>query len=80
MSYRVAYGPDAAKALDSMPASLRRSFDRAMDSIARDPYGSGSSAIRGERDHRDATVAGCFVVYYVSRSVLTVTVVRIQHM
>ncbi|GAA4970470.1 hypothetical protein GCM10023205_40070 [Yinghuangia aomiensis] len=58
VSYRVAYGPGASKALDSMPASPRQSFDRATDAVARDPDGSGSSAVRGERGHRDAAVAG----------------------
>ncbi|MCX3061558.1 hypothetical protein [Streptomyces beihaiensis] len=44
--------------------------------VAHDPYGFGSSSVCGERDRREATVGGAIVLYYVSGSVLTVTVVR----
>ncbi|MCZ0971467.1 hypothetical protein [Streptomyces noursei] len=43
-----------------------------------DTYGHGSTAVRGgDRDHREVTVAGAFVVYHVSASMLVVTAVRI---
>ncbi|MFC7217218.1 hypothetical protein ACFQLX_03380 [Streptomyces polyrhachis] len=59
-----------------MERTLRRRFDAAMSHIAADPYGQGSTAIHRETDRREATVAGVAIRYYVSRSVLTVTVVR----
>ncbi|MDT0270542.1 hypothetical protein RM844_30145 [Streptomyces sp. DSM 44915] len=60
-----------------MSPELRARFDGAMRDLAADPYGCGSAPIGGERDRRDATVAGVAVRYYVSRGVLTVTVARI---
>ncbi|NEE11858.1 hypothetical protein G3M58_36050 [Streptomyces sp. SID7499] len=45
--------------------------------LGQEPYGHASSAVKSERDRREATVSGAIVLYYVSRSVLTVTVVRL---
>ncbi|WP_406168695.1 hypothetical protein [Streptomyces sp. NBC_00996] len=76
MSYRIAYAPPA----DDTLAKMRNadSFRRAMaDTIGRDPYGHGSTHVKGERDRREATVLGAIVLYYVSGTVLTVTVVRL---
>ncbi|MEB3960081.1 hypothetical protein OKJ48_07430 [Streptomyces kunmingensis] len=44
--------------------------------LSADPYGHGSSSVAGERDRREATIGGAILLYYVSGSVLTVTVVR----
>lgn len=77
MTYRIEYAPAAAASRKAMSPELRARFDGAMRALAADPYGGGSAPIRGERDRRDVTVAGVAVRYYVSRSVLTVTVVRL---
>nr|WP_202512020.1 hypothetical protein [Streptomyces sp. SID3343] len=60
-----------------MQATVRARFDREIDSVANDPYGSGSTAIR-ERDYRQAVVGGCITVYYVSDAVKVVSVTRVQ--
>ncbi|MEU1087236.1 hypothetical protein ACFYPN_26075 [Streptomyces sp. NPDC005576] len=76
MSFRISYAPPAddtlAKMRDAEPfrAEMARTLGRA-------PYGHGSTAVKDERDRREATVAGAIVLYYVSGSVLTVTVVRL---
>ncbi|MFJ8314030.1 MULTISPECIES: hypothetical protein [unclassified Streptomyces] len=55
-----------------------RAFKAAMEStLGSDPYGYGSTQVGGDRDRREATVTGVIVRYYVSESVLTVTVVRL---
>ncbi|WNI23350.1 hypothetical protein [Streptomyces sp. ITFR-16] len=76
MSFRISYAPPADDTLAKM-----RDGDAFRDGMAgtlgRDPYGHGSSAVKGEHDRREATVAGAIVLYYVSGSVLTVTVVRL---
>ncbi|MEU6059688.1 hypothetical protein [Streptomyces sp. NPDC047097] len=77
-AFTVAYAPDAAAARNAMSPALRQRFDAGMAKLATDPYGAGSSAVRGERDRRDATVAGCFVVYYVARGALRITAMRVQ--
>ncbi|MEV6106039.1 hypothetical protein AB0M28_15170 [Streptomyces sp. NPDC051940] len=59
-----------------MEEGLQERFDEAMERISDDPYGHGSTAIDKETDRREATVAGVVIRYYVSQSVLTVTVVR----
>lgn len=41
--------------------------------------GHGSTALKGDRDYREVTVVGAFVVYYISAPVLVVTAVRIVH-
>ncbi|MER7398903.1 hypothetical protein ABT381_25740 [Streptomyces sp. NPDC000151] len=62
-----------------MDTALRTRFDAGMHRLADDPYGHGSAAIKTERERREATVAGVVIRYYVSESVLTVTVVRIVY-
>ncbi|WP_245654428.1 hypothetical protein [Streptomyces violens] len=62
-----------------MDTGLRTRFDAAMRRLADDPYGHGSTAIKKERERREATIAGVVIRYYVSESVLTVTVVRIVY-
>ncbi|MFE7132544.1 hypothetical protein ACFVIM_16970 [Streptomyces sp. NPDC057638] len=76
--YALAYAPDAALVREVLPEGLRARFDTEMRKLAAAPYAEGSTPIREERDRRDATVAGCFVVYYVAQPVLRITAVRIQ--
>ena len=72
---RIAYAPPADDTLAKManPESFRAEMTR---TLAHDPYGHGSSSVAGERDRREATIGGAIVLYYVSGTVLTVTVVR----
>jgi len=76
LSYRITYAAPADDTLAKMrnAESFRDEMTR---TIGRDPYGHGSTAVRGEHDRREATVLGAIVLYYVSGSVLTVTVVRL---
>ncbi|MFF8957824.1 hypothetical protein [Streptomyces sp. NPDC014894] len=62
-----------------MGSALRARFDTAMRRLAADPYGHGSTPITGDPDRREATVAGAVVRYYVSATVLTVSVVRVVY-
>lgn len=76
MSYRITYAPPA----DDTLAKMRNAdaFKGAVErTIGQDPYGYGSTPVKGERDRREATVLGAIVLYYVSGSVLTVTVIRL---
>jgi hypothetical protein len=76
LNYRITYAPSADDTLAKMRNA--EAFRGAMvRTIGRDPYGHGSAAVRGERDRREVTVLGAIVLYYVSSSVLTVTVVRL---
>ncbi|GHE69576.1 hypothetical protein GCM10018785_42640 [Streptomyces longispororuber] len=75
-SYRITYAPPADDTLAKMDGA--DAFRSAMArTLGRDPYGHGSAAVDAERDRREATVGGAIVLYYVSGSVLTVTVVRL---
>ncbi|MFH9871599.1 hypothetical protein ACH4NT_36680 [Streptomyces lydicus] len=78
--YRIQYAGGAEASRKAMTPEVRDGFEAAMaKTLGRDPYGHGSTSIRGDQDYREVTVADCFVVYYVSASVLTVTAVRIVH-
>ncbi|WP_328887838.1 hypothetical protein [Streptomyces sp. NBC_00316] len=76
MRFRISYAPPTDDTLAKM-----RDGETFRDEMARtlghDPYGHGSSAVKSEHDRREATVLGAIVLYYVSGSVLTVTVVRL---
>ncbi|MFS0697139.1 hypothetical protein [Streptomyces nitrosporeus] len=76
MSFRISYAPPADDTLAKMRDgdSFRREMAR---TLGRDPYGHASTAVKQERDRREATVSGAIVLYYVSGTVLTVTVVRL---
>ncbi|MFD4600830.1 hypothetical protein ACFWPQ_22735 [Streptomyces sp. NPDC058464] len=76
MIYRITYAPPADDTLAKM-GNAPAFRDAMVATIGRDPYGHGSTAVTGERDRREATVLGVIVLYYVSGSVLTVTVVRL---
>lgn len=76
MSFRISYAPPA----DDTLAKMRDSWsfrDEMARTLGQEPYGHASSAVKSEEDRREATVSGAIVLYYVSRSVLTVTVVRL---
>jgi hypothetical protein len=77
VSYTVQFGDIARASRDALPPDQRRRFDAGMASLARDPYGSGSRAVR-DKDTRQALVGGCVTMYLVSSGVLVVTVVRLQ--
>ncbi|MEV5601647.1 MULTISPECIES: hypothetical protein [unclassified Streptomyces] len=76
MSFRISYAPPADDTLAKM-ADGETFRDEMAATLGREPYGHGSTAVKGEHDRREATVAGAIVLYYVSGSVLTVTVVRL---
>ncbi|MFJ6661331.1 hypothetical protein ACIQNG_34045 [Streptomyces sp. NPDC091377] len=73
--YRIAYAPVAEATLKQYagPAGFRRAM---ASTLGHDPYGHGSSPVGGERDRREATVAGVFIRYYVAATVVKITVVR----
>lgn len=78
--YRIQYAPQAEASLKAMQQDARGGFERAMaKTLGRDPYGHGSVQLKGDRDYREVTVGGAFVVYYVSAELLVVTAVRIVH-
>ncbi|TBO59481.1 hypothetical protein EYS09_11830 [Streptomyces kasugaensis] len=78
--YRIQYADQAAASWKAMTPDTGTAFERAMGkTLGLDPYGHGSTQLQGDRDYREATVAGAFVVYYVSSAVLVVTAVRIVH-
>ncbi|NED12480.1 hypothetical protein [Streptomyces sp. SID9124] len=76
MSFRISYAPPADDTLAKM-GDGDTFRDRMAETLGVEPYGHGSTAVKGEHDRREATVAGAIVLYYVSGSVLTVTVVRL---
>lgn len=76
MTYRVSYAPPADDAYKKL-GGLKSRFDAGMALLLENPYGLGSAS-PGPGDRRRASVAGVAIVeYYVSGSVLTVTVVRL---
>lgn len=78
--YRIQFAPIADEARKAMPRETRSHFEREIArTLGRDPYGHGSTAIRGDKDRREATIAGAFVVYYVSQSVMVVTAVKLVY-
>lgn len=76
MKYRIAYAPPTDDTVAKMPnpKAFKAEVER---TLGRDPYGHRSVAVKGERDRRNAVIAGAILQYYVSGSVLTVTVVRL---
>ncbi|SFC26623.1 hypothetical protein [Streptomyces aidingensis] len=76
--FRIAYTDEALAERRTIPAERRKPFEEGMREIGRFPYDSGSSAVKGNRDRREATVSGLAVIRYeVSPSVLIVTVLRL---
>jgi hypothetical protein len=62
-----------------MPHALRVAFDAGMQRLVADPYGHGSSPVKGDESRREATVGSVVVRFYVSDAVLIVTVVRVVY-
>ncbi|WP_223290921.1 hypothetical protein [Streptomyces avicenniae] len=76
--YRIQYADQARDALAKMSPARRRTFDAAMAHVAVTPYAHGE-ALGGDKDRRQASLAGTITVYWVSDGVLTISVVRIVH-
>ncbi|MEK8144367.1 hypothetical protein NKH18_28650 [Streptomyces sp. M10(2022)] len=76
MSFRISYAPPADDTLTKM-RDVESFRDEMARTLGQDPYGFASSAVKREQDRREATVYRAIVLYYVSGSVLTVTVVRL---
>ncbi|MFF2375015.1 type II toxin-antitoxin system RelE/ParE family toxin [Streptomyces xiamenensis] len=76
--YRLQYSNEARDALRRMSAARRAGFDQAITALAADPYRHGV-ALGGDRDRREASLAGTVTVYLISAGVLVVSVVRIVH-
>ncbi|MEU0986005.1 hypothetical protein [Streptomyces sp. NPDC005953] len=74
--YEIAYAPVADTALKHMQ-SAHQFRTEMLRTLGRDPYGHRSHPVGGEKDRRQAIVAGVIVVYYVAQSVLKVTAVRL---
>jgi hypothetical protein len=74
--HRISYAPPADDTLVKMaePVPFRAELER---TLGVDPYGHGSLPIGRWADRREATVRGVIVRYYVSGSILVVTVVRL---
>ncbi|MFE3206268.1 hypothetical protein [Embleya sp. NPDC059237] len=78
MAYLVQYADHAEAELSKLSVARQRELRSTVDgTIGRDPYGHGSSPVRGERDRRDVDLAGAVLRYEVSRGVLVVTVLRL---
>ncbi|WP_461035935.1 hypothetical protein [Streptomyces mayteni] len=77
-AYRVAYTDEAAASRLALAPEHRKPFEDGMRAIAARPYDCGSTAVRGDRDRREAAVGGVALVRYeVSAAVLIVTVLRL---
>ncbi|MFI1890316.1 hypothetical protein [Streptomyces jumonjinensis] len=81
--YRIQYAGEAEVTRAQMAPPFRARFETAMaTTLARDPYGHGSSPADSakEKDRRLATIGGAIVRYYVAGPpVLVVTAVKIIH-
>ena len=78
--YRIQFAPIADEARKAMPRDVRSHFEREIvRTLGRDPYGHGSTAIRGDKDRREATIVGVILVYLVSPSVMVVTAVKLVY-
>ncbi|MDJ0347474.1 hypothetical protein QMK19_40180 [Streptomyces sp. H10-C2] len=78
--FRIQYADEAEASRQAMTSAARTVFEQTMaKTLGSDPYGHGSAPIKGDRDYRDVTVGGAFVVYFVSADVLVVTAVRIVY-
>ncbi|MFE7135672.1 type II toxin-antitoxin system RelE/ParE family toxin [Streptomyces sp. NPDC057638] len=74
---RVRYTEQVRSTLDRMPAPERAEAETAIGALAHDPDGYGSARSGGQDDRRSVTVAGCVLVYYVSRADSVITVLHI---
>ncbi|MFI1015294.1 hypothetical protein [Streptomyces sp. NPDC020965] len=78
ITHRVAYTDMAFDALKKMSQDRRTRFKREITEVAATPYAFGNP-VDGLRDKRRAVLAGAVTDYWISGSVLTVTVVSIVH-
>jgi hypothetical protein len=77
VSYHVQYSDLAERGLSGLPAANRAVVKGEIErTIGRDPYGCGSSPVRGNKDRRSASVSTVIIEYEVSASVLVVTVLK----
>ncbi|MFI6986010.1 hypothetical protein ACIBSV_46660 [Embleya sp. NPDC050154] len=77
MSYHVQYTSAAEQGLSGLPLTSQYVVRREIqNTIGRDPYGCGSSPVRGNKDRRSASVSTVIIEYEVSAAVLTVTVLK----
>ncbi|MGC0418159.1 type II toxin-antitoxin system RelE family toxin [Embleya sp. AB8] len=76
MSYSVRYSPRAQRERDALAPGDRNALDAGIESVARDPYGCGSTPTY-DKDRREVTVGRFFVGYQVSPGVMYITVVQI---
>ncbi|MFI1386653.1 type II toxin-antitoxin system RelE/ParE family toxin [Embleya sp. NPDC020886] len=78
MTYRVQYSDEAQSNVAALSRPTRRAFEADVNTLAADPYGRGSIALRG-RDYREVLLGGCITVYWVSGAeVRVISVVRVQ--
>ncbi|MFE7130798.1 type II toxin-antitoxin system RelE family toxin [Streptomyces sp. NPDC057638] len=78
MAYRVQYSSAAADSVKKMSEKRRKSFLGEVGRLAENPYVFGV-ALQGNEDRREATLAGAAVVFWVSRNVLTMSVITVVH-
>ncbi|MFE5669027.1 hypothetical protein ACFQ7W_34540 [Streptomyces niveus] len=78
MSYRLQYAPSRTRRA-RCPARCRATFDTGVRRPAADPYGQGSTPVKADADRREASVSEVVVRFYISASVLMVSVVRVVH-
>ncbi|MFF8955483.1 hypothetical protein [Streptomyces sp. NPDC014894] len=77
--FTVQYTDQAQDSLNRMSSAARARFETGMAKLASAPDGHRTTPAKSsrEKDRRSATVAGFFVVYYVSRGVLVITALQI---
>lgn len=76
--YRVQYSDEATDALKRMTPARRLRFGQEIAAVAATPHRYGR-ALDNSGDYREAVLAGAVTVYWISDSVLVVSVVRIVH-
>ncbi|MFE2873873.1 hypothetical protein [Embleya sp. NPDC059259] len=71
--YRVRFTDSAENNIAKLPAARRQQSNSAADSaLGSDPYGNGSSPVRGDRDRRDVTLADAIPTYEAGPNVVVV--------
>ncbi|MFE5841802.1 hypothetical protein ACFQ7N_09155 [Streptomyces niveus] len=60
-----------------MPRALQATFDTGVRRLAADPYGQGSTPVKADADRREVSVSEVVVRFYISASVLMVSVVHV---
>ncbi|GCD99262.1 hypothetical protein [Embleya hyalina] len=76
--HRVQFTDSAEDNIAKLPATRQQQIRHAADhALGCDPYGNGSSPVRGDRGRRDVTLADAILTYGVSPNVVVVTVVQV---